>query len=30
MTHFIKHPNKCGQNAFIDIMLDVISINRGS
>jgi hypothetical protein len=23
-------PNKSGQNAFIDIVLDVISINRGS
>jgi hypothetical protein len=26
MTDFINYPNKYSQNAFIDIMLDVIAI----
>jgi hypothetical protein len=30
MTNLNIRPNKSGQNAFIDIMLDVKLINRGS
>jgi hypothetical protein len=30
MTNLNMLPNKSGQNAFIDMMLDVNSINRGS
>jgi len=30
MTNLIPRPNKCRQNAFIDIMFELHSTNRGS
>jgi hypothetical protein len=30
MTNLIDSPNKCGQNAFIDIVLELKSTNRGN